>query len=41
MIQCQVTKIDNLTERYDGALLKKTELTLKENEDVMEKLNLD
>ena len=32
--------IDNLKERYNEALLKKTELTLKQNEDVMKKLNL-
>ena len=34
-------KIDNLKERYNEALLKKTELTLKENKDVMKKLNLN
>ena len=33
-------KIDNLTERYNESLLKKTELTLKQNKDVMKKLNL-
>ena len=33
-------KIDNLKERYNELLLKKTELTLKENKDVMKKLNL-
>ena len=33
-------KIDNLKERYNEALLKKTELTLKENYNVMKKLNL-
>ena len=33
-------KIDNLPERYNEALLKKTELTMKENRDVMKKLNL-
>ena len=32
-------KIDNFPERYNEALLKKTELTLKENEYVMKKLN--
>ena len=32
--------IDNLKERYNESLLKKTELTLKENKDVMKKLNL-
>ena len=31
-------KIDNLKERYNEALLKKTELTLKENNAVMKKL---
>ena len=35
-----VYKIDNLKERYNEALLKKTELTLKENDNVMKKLNL-
>ena len=33
-------KIDNLKERYNESLLKKTELTLNENKDVMKKLNL-
>ena len=33
--------IDNLPERYNEALLKKTELTLKENNSVMKKLNLN
>ena len=33
-------KIDNLKERHNEALLKKTELTLKENNTVMKKLNL-
>ena len=32
--------IDNLPERYKESLLKKTELTLKENKDVMKKLIL-
>ena len=32
---------DNLPERYSEALLKKTELTLKENKDVMMTLNLN
>ena len=32
--------IDNLKERYDESLLKKTELSLKENDNVMKKLNL-
>ena len=34
-------KIDNLKERYNGSLIKKTELTLKENDAVMKKLNLN
>ena len=34
-------KIDNLKERYNEPLLKKTELTLKENDNVMKKLNLN
>ena len=33
-------KIDNLKERYKEALLKKTELTMKENDSVMKKLNI-
>ena len=33
-------KIDNLKERYNEALLKKTQLTMKENNTVMKKLNL-
>ena len=32
--------LDNLPERYNQTLLRKTESTLKENEDVMEKLNI-
>ena len=32
-------KIDNLKERYNEVLLKKTELTLKENDSVMKKFN--
>ena len=34
-------KIDNLPERYNASLLKKTELTRKENNSVMKKLRLD
>ena len=34
-------KIDNLKERYNESLLKKTELTMKENNSVMKKLNLN
>ena len=33
-------KIDNLKERYNESLLKKTELSMKENNGVMEKLNI-
>ena len=33
--------IDNLKERYNESLLKKTALTKKENKDVMKKLNLN
>ena len=33
-------RLDNLKERYNESLLKKTELTLKENDNVMKKLNL-
>ena len=33
--------IENLSERYNESLLKKTELTLKENKDVMKKLKID
>ena len=32
-------QIDNLKERYNEALLKKTELSLKKNDTVMKKLN--
>ena len=34
-------KVDNLKERYNESLLKKTELTMKENNSVMKKLRLD
>ena len=33
-------KIDNLKERYNESSLKKTDLTMKENDNVMKKLNL-
>ena len=33
--------IDNLPERYNELLLKKTELSLKQNKDVMKALNLN
>ena len=34
-------KINNLPERYNESLLKKTDLTMKENNSVMKKLRLD
>ena len=34
-------RIDNLSKRYKEALLKKTELTLRENKVLMKKLNLN
>ena len=34
-------RIDNLKERYNESLLKKTELTLKENKDIMKALKLN
>ena len=34
-------KIDNLPERYNESLLKKTNLTMKENNSVMKKLKID
>ena len=34
-------KLDNVSERYNESLLKKTDLTLKENKDVMKKLKID
>ena len=34
-------KINNLSERYNESLLKKTELTMKENDSVMKKLRID
>ena len=33
-------RLDNLPERYNDALFKKTELTMKENNSVMKKLNI-
>ena len=33
-------KIDNLSERYNESLLKKTELTMKENNSIIKKLNI-
>ena len=33
-------KIDNLSERYNESLLKETELTMKENNNVMKKLKI-
>ena len=34
-------KINNISERYNESLLKKTELTMKENDNVMKKLRID
>ena len=34
-------KVDDLKERYNESLLKKTELTIKENNSVMKKLKID
>ena len=34
-------KINNLSERYNESLLKKTELSLKENDNVMKKLKIN
>ena len=34
-------EIDNLQERYNESILKKTDLSMKENKDVMKKLRLD
>ena len=34
-------KIDNLTERYNESLLKKTELTMKENDNSVKNLRID
>ena len=34
-------KINNLPDRYNESLLKKTDLTLKENDNVMKKLRID
>ena len=34
-------RLDNLKERYNESLLKKTELSMKENDNVMKKLNID
>ena len=31
---------DNLPERYNEALLKKTEFSVKENKDIMKKMNI-
>ena len=36
-----ISHIENLKERYNESLLKKTELSLKQNNDVMKKLKLD
>ena len=37
----QIYRLDNLPERYNGALLKKTELSMEENNSVMKKLRID
>ena len=34
-------KIDNLTERYNEALRKKTELTMKEDKNILKALNIN
>ena len=34
-------KVNNLKERYNESLLKKTELTMKENDNVMKKLKIE
>ena len=34
-------KIDDLKKRYNESLLKKTELTMKENKDVMKNVSID
>ena len=33
-------RLDNIKERYNESLLKRTDLTMKENDNVMKKLNL-
>ena len=33
-------RLDNLPERYNESLLKKTDLTMKENDNVMKKINI-
>ena len=40
MIQYQVFKNDILKERYNELLLKKTEITMKENDNVMKNLKI-
>ena len=40
MIQYRVKKNDNITERYNESLLKKTDLTMEENDVVLKKSNL-
>ena len=40
MIQYQVIKKIFLPERFNEVLLKKTDLTMKENDNVKEKLNI-
>ena len=41
LIRYRVIAFSNLRERYNEALLKKTELTMKDSEDVMKKLNIN
>ena len=40
MIQYQVIELDNLPERYNENLLKKSQLTMEENDNVMLNLRL-
>ena len=40
MIQYQVFKKGTLKERYNESLLKKTEITMKENDNVMKNLKI-
>ena len=39
MIQYRVI-VDNLKERYNESFIKRTDLTMKKNDNVMKKLNL-
>ena len=40
MILYQVIELDNLPERYNENLLKKSQLTMEENNVIMQKLNI-